>query len=166
MARGFVDDPLFPADVAWRPVAPGLRRVRLTLLWLAAGPIAAGLAVAAALANLWALGVGAAAATAVAAIATAVISRQVAAIGYAEDAAELLIRRGALIRRLVVMPYPRLQFVDVTAGPLARWFRIATVEIHTAALGMNVTIPGLPPAEAAELRARLVARGEAGRAGL
>jgi membrane protein YdbS with pleckstrin-like domain len=94
------------------------------------------------------------------------ISRQVKAIGYFEGPEELFIRRGVMFRRLQVMPYGRLQYLDVTTGPLARRFGIAALQLHTAAVGLDVALPGLPPNEAAGLRERLVARGEARMSGL
>jgi membrane protein YdbS with pleckstrin-like domain len=41
--------------------------------------------------------------------------------------------RGVLVRRVSVVPYGRMQFVEVTAGPFERAFRLATVQLHTAA---------------------------------
>lgn len=95
-----------------------------------------------------------------------VISRQVRAIGYVERDDDLLLRKGVLFRSLVVVPYGRMQYVDVTAGPLARAFGFASVQLHTAAPGTDATIDGLEPAEAARLRDRLASRGEAQLAGL
>jgi membrane protein YdbS with pleckstrin-like domain len=54
-----------------------------------------------------------------------------------------------------------MQFVDVTAGPLERAFGLATVQLHTAAAATQARIPGLRPDEAARLRDRLAALGEA-----
>jgi uncharacterized protein len=59
-----------------------------------------------------------------------------------------------------------MQFVDVTAGPLDRRFGLSTVQLHTAAAATDASIPGLVPAEAARLRDRLAARGEATAAGI
>jgi membrane protein YdbS with pleckstrin-like domain len=59
-----------------------------------------------------------------------------------------------------------MQFVDVTAGPLERLFGLATVQLHTAAAASDATIPGLLPEEAARLRDRLAALGEARAEGL
>ncbi len=95
-----------------------------------------------------------------------VIGRQVAALGYAEREDDLLVRRGLLFRSLVVVPYGRMQYVDVSAGPVDRRFGIATVQLHTASAGTDASIPGLPPAEAERLRDRLASRGEARLAGL
>lgn len=90
--------------------------------------------------------------------------------GYAEGPEELYITRGALFRRLVVVPYGRMQFVDVQAGPLDQLAGIAGVRLHTASPGTTAVIPGLPAAEAARLRDRLTALftelGEARSAGL
>jgi uncharacterized protein len=96
----------------------------------------------------------------------AVVGRTVRSWGYAERADDLLVTRGVLRRQLVVVPYGRMQFVDVTAGPLDRRFGLATVQLHTAAAATDASIPGLVPAEAARLRDRLAARGEATAAGL
>ena len=80
--------------------------------------------------------------------------------GYAERDRDLLVRHGRMIRRLSIVPYARMQFVDVTAGPLERLFKIATVRLHTAAAASDAVIPGLEPAEATRLRDRLATLGE------
>jgi membrane protein YdbS with pleckstrin-like domain len=85
---------------------------------------------------------------------------------YLERDEDLIVQRGVLIRRLSVVPYGRMQFVDVTAGPVDRLFRLATVRLHTAAAASDARIPGLERAEAARLRDRLAALGEAKAAGL
>jgi membrane protein YdbS with pleckstrin-like domain len=86
--------------------------------------------------------------------------RAVHAWGYAERDQDLLVRHGLVIRRLSIVPYARMQYVDVTAGPLERAFGLATVQLHTAAAASDARVPGLPPAEAARLRDRLTALGE------
>jgi len=86
--------------------------------------------------------------------------RAVRAWGYAERDQDLLVKHGLLIRRLSIVPYARMQFVDVTAGPLERAFGLATVQLHTAAAASDAKVPGLPPEEAARLRDRLTALGE------
>lgn len=94
------------------------------------------------------------------------IGRQVRAWGYAERADDLLIRRGVMFRQLVVVPYGRMQFVDVQAGPLERLFGVAQVQLHTASAGSDARIPGLGATEAGRLRDRLASRGQARLAGL
>jgi membrane protein YdbS with pleckstrin-like domain len=85
---------------------------------------------------------------------------------YREREDDLIVSRGLLVRRLSVVPYGRMQFLDVTAGPIDRWFGLATVQLHTAAATSDARIPGLPLTEAQRLRDRLAALGEARGAGL
>lgn len=94
------------------------------------------------------------------------IGRQVSAIGYAERADDLLVVSGIVFRRLVLVPYGRMQLVDVRRGPLERYLGLATVQLHTAAATTDATIPGLPPEEAGRLRDQLAALGEQRSAGL
>lgn len=85
---------------------------------------------------------------------------------YREREDDLIVERGLLVRRLSVVPYGRMQFLDVSAGPVDRWFGLATVQLHTASATSDAKIPGLPLAEARRLRDRLAALGEARGAGL
>jgi membrane protein YdbS with pleckstrin-like domain len=94
------------------------------------------------------------------------LHRRVRAWRYQERADDLLVGRGVLFRRLSVVPYGRMQYVEVTAGPIERIFKLATVQLHTAAFASDARIPGLEPAEAARLRDQLAALGEAHAAGL
>jgi membrane protein YdbS with pleckstrin-like domain len=94
------------------------------------------------------------------------LARRVRAWGFAEREADLLVRRGVLFRRLSVIPYGRMQYVDVTAGPWERAFGLATVRMHTAAAASDARIPGLTTAQAARLRDQLSALGESQAAGL
>jgi membrane protein YdbS with pleckstrin-like domain len=94
------------------------------------------------------------------------VIRAVRAWGYAEREDDLLVRHGLLVRRLSIVPYARMQFVDVTAGPLERAFGLATVQLHTATAASDARVPGLAPAEASRLRDRLTALGEVRAEGL
>ena len=94
------------------------------------------------------------------------IPRNWRAWGYAERDDDLLVTRGVMFRALTVVPYGRMQFVDVASGPLERRYGLATVQLHTASPATDAKIPGLPAAEAARLRDRLSALGEAQAAGL
>jgi uncharacterized protein len=96
----------------------------------------------------------------------ALVPRSLCSWGYAERADDLLVRHGLLYRRLSIVPYGRMQFVDVTAGPLERLLGLATVQLHTAAAASDARIPGLTGAEAARLRDRLAALGETRAEGL
>lgn len=85
---------------------------------------------------------------------------------YAERADDLLISRGVLWREQTVVPYGRMQLVEVTSGPVERRFGLASVQLHTAAAATDAKIPGLVPAEAERLRDRLTELGQARSAGL
>jgi hypothetical protein len=150
----------WPDTVAWRRVSPRLVWVELIELstWLVV-IVGALLAVSRLLDSR--LAAAAAGVVAVGGILRAVAAvRAVRAWGYAERERDLLVRHGLLIRRLSIVPYARMQFVDVTAGPLERAFNLATVQLHTAAAASDARVPGLEPAEAARLRDRLTALGE------
>lgn len=85
---------------------------------------------------------------------------------YAERADDLLISRGVLWREETIVPYGRMQLVEVTSGPVERHFGLASVQLHTAAAATDARIPGLIPEEAERLRDRLTELGEARSAGL
>jgi hypothetical protein len=113
--------------------------------------------------------VGFAAAVAVLAVGVVclfVVHRRFRAWAYQEREEDLVVSRGVMFRRQSVVPYGRMQFVDVTAGPVERLFKLATVKLHTAAAASDARIPGLEREEAARLRDRLAALGEAKAAGL
>jgi uncharacterized protein len=95
-----------------------------------------------------------------------IVGRNYVSWGYAERGADLLVTHGVLVRRLVVVPYGRMQLVDVTAGPIERKFGISTLRLHTASAGTDARIHGLTAAEATRLRDRLAALGESQSAGL
>jgi membrane protein YdbS with pleckstrin-like domain len=108
----------------------------------------------------------AAAVAAVGAVCERILARRFSSWGYAEREDDLLVQRGVLVYRLSVVPYGRMQFIDVRAGPLERSFGLATVHMHTAAAASDARIPGLARDEAARLRDRLAELGEAEAAGL
>jgi hypothetical protein len=92
--------------------------------------------------------------------------RRVRSIGWILRDDDLVVRRGILLSRLVAVPYGRMQLVDVNRGPVARLLGLAELRLVTAAASSDVTLPGLPEPEAAELRDALVARAEERRVGL
>lgn len=95
-----------------------------------------------------------------------VAHRQVKNLGYAIRENDLLIQRGIMFRSTTVVPFGRMQFVDVSSGPVSRFFGLATVELHTASAASDATIPGLPAQDADHLRELLAQRGETHLAGL
>jgi membrane protein YdbS with pleckstrin-like domain len=100
------------------------------------------------------------------AVAWVLVARNARTWAWAERETDLFVRHGLLVRRLEVVPYGRMQLVEVTAGPLQRRAGIATLTLHTAAPGSDARILGVPAQEASRLRDRLTSRGEALAAGL
>lgn len=155
-------DPLepWPETVRWQPVSGDLIWVELVRLGAVLVVLLGGLGIGWALTGHWLFGLGLGLGALVSAWRASVIVRAVRAWGYAERDNDLLVRHGLLIRRLSIVPYARMQFVDVSAGPLERAFDLATVQLHTAAAASDARVPGLRPAEASRLRDRLTALGE------
>lgn len=160
------DGPAAGADGSWKGVERALLRVRRVvllwvllplsavtglLLWLTAGPGWAAFALLPPAAAAWGWGA---------------LARNWRSWRYAERADDLLISHGVLWRRLTVVPYGRMQLVEVTSGPLERRYGLARVQLHTAAATTDATIPGLAPDEAERLRDRLTELGGARSAGL
>ena len=166
---GGVDDLFAPPGTAWQRVSPALARMRRTLL-------AAVTTLVVVAATVLLLVVGAATWLLAARrrapcssrrpLGWVLVGRNARRWGYAERDEDLYITRGAMNRRLVVVPYGRMQYVDVQAGPLDRAYGIARIQLHTASPGTSAHIPGLPADEAARLRDRLTSLGEAQAAGL
>ncbi len=151
----------------WRGLHPSARTV-----WGIAGSLPAGLiglaganALSAAGSSTWAAAVVVATGAFIG-LWWRIAGRHSCAWGYAERERDLVIRRGVLIRRLTIVPYGRMQFVDVKQGPLARALGVSTVQLHTAAAATDARIPFVPDGEAARLRDRLTVLGEAHAAGL
>lgn len=162
-------DPFSPWGVTFTPVSPNLTKVRLlsVAIWVALPTL--GLAVMAFFVQkysgawIWVV-------PGIAALFLVwllwLVPRQVRALGYAELEEDLIIRKGVMFKNLVVVPYGRMQYVDVNAGPIDRAFGVSSVQLHTASAATDASLPGLPPAEAARLRDRLATLGEARLAGL
>ncbi|MGK5695968.1 PH domain-containing protein [Streptomyces sp. URMC 128] len=150
----------------WIALPPGLLKMRRLLLvvWLGLISLAAGLVPGLLAGPAWAA--FALPPLALMAWGWVLIGRNWRSWRYAERADDLLISRGVLWREETVVPYGRMQLVEVTSGPVERHFGLASVQLHTAAAATDATIPGLDPAEAERLRDRLTELGEARSAGL
>src|SRR4051794_29293592 len=113
-------EPFEPADVTWSSPSPRLAGARRVVT---CGPLAVLAVAAAVLAVLMDLPwlIAAAGGLVVAGVwAWWFVGRQVRRWGYAERADDLLVRHGLLWRTVVVVPYGRMQFVDVYAGAVDR----------------------------------------------
>jgi len=163
-----VDDLFAPPGNDWQPVSPALARMRHTVLAVGTVVLVAALVVLLVLlgAPAWLPVLAVVVVLAAAVWGWVLVARNARWWGYAERDDDLYIKHGAMFRALVVVPYGRMQYVDVQAGPLEQAYKIATVHLHTASPGTSARIPGLPADEAARLRDRLTALGEAQAAGL
>lgn len=145
----------------WNPVSPKLATSRIAVAAVSCGILlVAAIVGAVLLAQLgdswWLFG----AALAVAAVLLFVwvlwwAPRNTRAWGYVEDVDAFAVRGGLLFRRMVVVPYQRMQYVEVNSGPVDRHFGVATLTLHTASTLTAATVPGLPADEATRLRDRL-----------
>lgn len=70
----------------------------------------------------------------------------------------LELRHGVVILRHQAVPYFRIQQIDVTQGPLDRLLGLATLQVTTASSSGSAALPGLPAADAPEIRVELLAR--------
>ena len=85
--------------------------------------------------------------------------RRYRAWGYCEGEDELHVRHGLFVRMRTVVPFGRVQHIDVAHGPVERRFGLATLILHTAGTrGAAVPLPGLPNAEAEAMRDRIRAK--------
>jgi hypothetical protein len=74
-------------------------------------------------------------------------------LGYAIDGRLLRTVRGWLFHTDTVVPFVRVQHIDVTRGPVDKMFRTASLVVHTAGTHNSVVVlPGLSPERAAEIR--------------
>jgi len=159
------DDDL--ASIEWLRPSPRLATMRRAQVGAATALVAVlGAAIVLIHAHFWLAGIIVVVVGALGYVANLFAQRRVRAWGYCEREDDLLVRRGVAFRRLSVVPYGRMQFVDVTAGPVERTFGLATVRMHTAAAASDARIPGLSEADASHLRDQLAALGEAKAAGL
>ncbi len=154
------------ADDTWRRVSPRyvvVEIVSTVLFGVVACAIAAFLWLVVGVP--WAVFAGGAVAL-ITVVSVIILPRRVRSIGYQLRQDDLLFRRGIMFQRFVSVPYGRMQLVDITRGPVARWLGLADLKFVTAAASSGVAIPGLTEADAEALRDRLVELAESRRAGL
>ena len=85
--------------------------------------------------------------------------RRYRAWGYREEEHELHVRYGLFTRVRTVVPFGRVQHIDIAHGPIERRFGLATLILHTAGTrGAAVPLPGLLHEEAERMRDRIRAK--------
>ncbi|MFZ1743020.1 MAG: PH domain-containing protein [Pontixanthobacter sp.] len=79
--------------------------------------------------------------------------RRYHARGYAMSADRLRVVRGIMFHSDTVVPFGRVQHIDVNQGPLQRAYGIATLTVHTAGThNASVHLPGLGNDDAMAMR--------------
>jgi membrane protein YdbS with pleckstrin-like domain len=79
--------------------------------------------------------------------------------GYDEGADEIEIGRGRWFQVRTIVPFGRVQHIDVAQGPIQRPFGLATLILHTAGThGASVPLPGLRHDDAEAMRDRIRAK--------
>lgn len=143
-------------DAPLQPVEPGYRhvlRVRLAILWV---PLVIGGLVLdnAVLAGTPFYGLASIAPLPIALIAGIFAPQRIyRRLRYGLTDRLLQVVRGWLFHTDTIVPFVRVQHLDVTRGPLDKMFGTATLVVHTAGTRNSiVTLPGLAPARAAEIR--------------
>ena len=82
--------------------------------------------------------------------------RRYRAWGFAEGEDELQIGHGLWTRVRTVVPFGRVQHIDVAQGPIQRRFGLATLILHTAGThGAAVALPGILHRDAEAMRDRI-----------
>ncbi len=146
--------PAIPADM--QPVEPAYRkalRARATIFWmpvfLAALVVDQQLLASTPVSSLLPVLVGAIGLSAIM-IAPDRIYRR---LGYAIDGRLLRTVRGWLFHIDTIVPFVRVQHIDLTRGPFDKMFGTASLVVHTAGTHNSIVVlPGLSPDRAAEIR--------------
>ena len=74
-------------------------------------------------------------------------------LGYRLGDRLLQVVRGWMFHTDTIVPFVRVQHIDVTRGPIDKMFGTSTLVVHTAGTHNSiVTLPGLAPDRAAEIR--------------
>lgn len=71
---------------------------------------------------------------------------------------DVIVRKGRLWQTVSYVPFGRVQYFEVTRSLLGHCFGYVAIEIHTASVTGNVTIPGISAQEADDLRQHLSER--------
>ena len=91
---------------------------------------------------------------------------QVRNMGWLETDDELVLSKGKMFHTITVIPYGRIQFVDVESGPIARSLGLKELKVHTASSSSDSDLPGLLADDADALRDRLAVKARERMSGL
>ena len=152
--RGETPDTL-PLEPALLPVEPGYRnvlRVRMAVTWV---PLVIGaLVLDRVLEDTMYFGLPSILVPLLALISLSVAPQRIYShLGYRLTDRLLQVVRGWMFHTDTIVPFVRVQHIDVTRGPVEKLFGTATLVVHTAGTHNSVVnLPGLAPETAAEIR--------------
>ncbi|MDB4088536.1 PH domain-containing protein [Flavobacteriales bacterium] len=67
-------------------------------------------------------------------------------------------KKGLLIRQMIVVPFSRIQHIEIEEGPFERFFKLSTLSIYTAGdSGKDLKISGLKKEKAQEIKELITA---------
>ncbi|HEX8215687.1 MAG TPA: PH domain-containing protein [Allosphingosinicella sp.] len=79
--------------------------------------------------------------------------RRYRAWGYDVTEDELYVQNGIWLRTLTIVPFGRVQHIDVSQGPIERRYGVGAITLHTAGTRSSaVVLPGLEMADAERMR--------------
>ncbi len=144
---------LAPDEAALTPLDPAHVKVLRIQTALAAIPVAVGAGVLE-MAELLPRGLIIGPVLVIAALLVARVPlRRYHAKGYDMGADRLRVVRGLLFSSDTVVPFGRVQHIDVDQGPLERLYGLATLTVHTAGThNASVHLPGLAHGDAVAMR--------------
>lgn len=152
--RGETPDTL-PSEPPLLPVEPGYRnvlRVRMAVTWV---PLVIGaLVLDRVLEDTMYFGLPSILVPLLALISLSVAPQRIYShLGYRLTDRLLQVVRGWMFHTDTIVPFVRVQHIDVTRGPVEKLFGTATLVVHTAGTHNSVVnLPGLAPETAAEIR--------------
>lgn len=145
----------------WRPLHPSIVKVWRAGATLVAVPVLAALLAVAMISRHWAWWVVLALAGAwFAWMVSARVARRYRSWRYRFGPESLELRRGVWWHVATSVPYHRIQQVDVNEGPIQRHYGMVELRLRTASAGTDCSLPGVPQADADELRSWLAERAE------
>lgn len=78
---------------------------------------------------------------------------------YALRQHDILYSRGLIFRSTTVVPFNRIQHVEIVSGPIDRLFRLSTLKIFTAGGSQSdITIPGLLSSDALNIKSFIISK--------
>lgn len=146
-------EPGEPELQAVEPAYKNVMRVRIATTWLAAS-VAAAVADQALLSETLFYGLPTTLVPLLGLISVVVVPHRIyRRIGYRLTGRLLQHVRGWMFHTDTIVPFVRVQHIDITRGPIEKLFGVATLVVHTAGTHNSiVSVPGLSPETAAWIR--------------